>query len=87
MKTEVVIPTPDASRNIPGFEKYYSKGFQMPTSFIKFSTLLEECIGPLYNMDELDKKWLQDKSKAFIKPDFFESIMAELEKNDGGKVI
>ena len=55
---QVYIPTPDASKVVPGFEKYYGKKFQEPTTYIKFSATVEDSVGVVYCMDEQDEAWL-----------------------------
>jgi enhancer of polycomb-like protein len=50
----VFIPTPDATRKYQEFTRYYTADFYPPTSYIKFSDQLEDCIGCPYNMDEKD---------------------------------
>jgi hypothetical protein len=56
-----VIPTPDASTliDLPNYEQYYSPTFHLPKTLIKFSTLVEEVIGCLYNMSEEDYQWFE----------------------------
>lgn len=58
---QVVIPTPDASglADVPNYEKYYTPTFKLPKSFIKFSQMVEEVIGCLYNVNDDDLEFIK----------------------------
>jgi hypothetical protein len=58
-RSSVVIPTPDASHiiDLPNYDTYYTPDFHLPKTLIKFSTLLDDVIGCLYNMTEDDYEW------------------------------
>jgi enhancer of polycomb-like protein len=80
----VYIPTPDASRVVPGYEKKFRKPFTMPPSFIRFSATVEDTEGCPYSMDEMDDTWLVDFNKGrtentVISEDAFEWIMHQFE--------
>ncbi|KAH8554618.1 enhancer of polycomb-like-domain-containing protein [Umbelopsis sp. PMI_123] len=81
---QLYIPTPDASITIDDAEyrALYKKPFNQPSSFIKYSTTVEDAIGCLYDMDEDDDTWLkafnQDHSPK-ISEDQFEQVMWEFE--------
>jgi len=82
---QLYIPTPDASRTINGddYPGLYKKSFNQPTTFIKYSTTVEDSVGCLYDMDEEDDTWLtcynQQQSLQKISDDQFEQVMWELE--------
>ncbi len=88
-----MIPTPDASglADIPEakFEKYYTPDFHLPKSFIKFSSMVEEVIGCLYNMNERDKEWLDslpEDQRSAISDDEFEKAIFLLDQAGNDKV-
>ncbi|KAH6582002.1 hypothetical protein BASA61_008749 [Batrachochytrium salamandrivorans] len=58
--TQVVIPTPDASTLISTkeYESLYTPSFQVPNSLIRFSTIIEDVIGCIYNLDDIDDEWI-----------------------------
>ncbi|CAO3692484.1 unnamed protein product [Rhizopus stolonifer] len=81
---EKYIPTPDASRSISN-DKYstlYKRSFKEPSTLIKFSSTVEDCIGCPYVMDEEDDGFLQSYNKQSgesLSEDAFENIMNECE--------
>ncbi|GAB5586115.1 Enhancer of polycomb-like protein 1 [Umbelopsis nana] len=81
---QLYIPTPDASITINSDEYHalYKKPFNQPTSFIKYSTTVEDAVGCLYDMDEEDDTWLKSynqQNHQKISEDQFEQVMWELE--------
>ncbi|CCK70590.1 Epl1p KNAG_0E03310 [Huiozyma naganishii CBS 8797] len=52
------IPTPSASAKWSEFHKFYQGKFVEPTTYIKFSATVEDCVGARYNIDENDKTYL-----------------------------
>lgn len=91
----VYIPTPDASRLIDYYDKLYSRPFKMPTNLIRFSNVVEDCIGTAYCMDADDMKWLKSYNAAqtkrrtkenssapaeHVSETDFERLLSELEK-------
>jgi enhancer of polycomb-like protein len=82
----VYIPTPDASRLIDFYSEVYNKFFKRPTSYIRFSSTVEECVGCPYYMDQPDLDWLADLNKqkkdvsTHVTALEFESLVSELEK-------
>lgn len=82
---EKYIPTPDASRLILN-EEYtalYKKKYKEPSTFIRFSSTVEDCIGCPYYMDEEDDTFLTEYNKQhpgeILSEDSFEKIMFEFE--------
>ena len=82
---EKYIPIPDASRLISN-EEYttlYKKNHKDPSTLIRFSSTVEDCIGCPYLMDEEDDNFLKDYNKQhpgeILSEDLFENIMWELE--------
>ncbi|SCU78223.1 LAFA_0A05578g1_1 [Lachancea sp. 'fantastica'] len=57
-RTELYIPTPDASRTWPEYSHFYQGKFEEPKSYIRFSATVEDCCGNSYNMDERDEEFL-----------------------------
>ena len=90
-QTSVVIPTPDASRLYPNFERFYTPNFIIPKTLIKFSAQVEDCIECPYCLDERDDAWLKEfkkkcdagvdglKAEDYIDDDLFEKLMYTLE--------
>ncbi|KAI9094350.1 enhancer of polycomb-like-domain-containing protein [Phlyctochytrium arcticum] len=93
---QVIIPTPDASRVISDYARYYPKNYHQPPSSIRFSTPIEDVIGCPYNMDEEDDVFLaahQTKINAgelsadtVMSEDLFEQIMYAFERAGDDKV-
>ncbi|KAI8824200.1 enhancer of polycomb-like-domain-containing protein [Fimicolochytrium jonesii] len=59
-REQVIIPTPDASRLIPDYSKYYSSNYEQPSTTIRFSATLENVIGIPYNLDDVDYEFLAE---------------------------
>ena len=57
---QIFIPTPDASKTVAKYETLYPKRFSQPSSYIRFSSTVEDCCGSTYCMDEEDDKFLQE---------------------------
>ncbi|KAF9109259.1 Enhancer of polycomb-like protein 1 [Mortierella sp. AM989] len=80
------IPTPDASRKIENYHDFYSRPFTEPSTLIRFSSTVEDCIGCPYNMDDEDEKWLKEfnekrpTGEEKLDEDHFELIMWQFEK-------
>ncbi|KAF9167210.1 Enhancer of polycomb-like protein 1 [Mortierella sp. AD011] len=80
------IPTPDASRKIENYRDFYSRPFTEPSTLIRFSSTVEDCIGCPYNMDDEDDKWLKAfnekraEGEEKLDEDHFELIMWQFEK-------
>ncbi|KAI8814890.1 enhancer of polycomb-like-domain-containing protein [Cladochytrium replicatum] len=81
-----VIPTPDASRLFPGFANFYSADYQLPISFIRFSSQVEDVIGVDYNLSVEDDQFLQTYNSAIapsvevtLSEDSLEELLAALE--------
>jgi hypothetical protein len=88
---QVVIPTPDASglADVPNYEKYYTPVFKLPKSFIKFSQMVEEVIGCLYNANDEDLEFIKtlqvtgdvDQDEEMIDQDDSETKNVEKDKD------
>jgi hypothetical protein len=79
------IPTPDASRKIDNYRDFYSRAFTEPSTLIRFSSTVEDCVGCPYNMDDEDDKWLKEFNEKRGKDDkldedHYELIMWQFEK-------
>ncbi|KAI8592848.1 enhancer of polycomb-like-domain-containing protein [Geranomyces variabilis] len=91
LRGEVIIPTPDASRVISDYSKYYSSTFHQPPSSIRFSTPIEDFIGCPYNLDDVDDEYLAKRRgdgapEPGFSDDQFECIMWALERAGDDKV-
>ncbi|OZJ06851.1 hypothetical protein BZG36_00048 [Bifiguratus adelaidae] len=80
------IPTPDASKLIADYDKCHHRKFPAPSALIRFSAVVEDCIGSSYTMDEEDEAWLKEYAQASgrreaerLSEDQFEEIMAFFE--------
>lgn len=83
---EPAIPCPEIGGDAGDTEKepYFEPNYKHPKSYIKFSLPVEECIGCLYCLDEVDEKWLKEYNSKNSKPleasvlekimDFFEKV-------------
>lgn len=84
----VYIPIPDATQLIDYYTQLYNRPFRQPKSLIRFSSIVEDCIGTSYCMDEADDAWLreinssmdEDGTAQTITPDQFEILFTELER-------
>ncbi|KAJ1969522.1 Enhancer of polycomb-like protein 1, partial [Dimargaris xerosporica] len=79
------IPTPDASRSVADYDKFYRPRFAQPTSHIRFTGPVEEAMGCTYCMDEEDEEWLNTFNKGRkggqqVSEDAFEAVMAQYER-------
>ncbi|KAI9202210.1 enhancer of polycomb-like-domain-containing protein [Polychytrium aggregatum] len=92
----VVIPTPDASKLAPDFERYYSRDYKQPPTLIRYSALTEESAECPYNIDEADFEWLtrhneslaaSDPKSHRVTEDEFEHIVWTLEKTASEKLM
>ncbi|KAK9462153.1 enhancer of polycomb-like-domain-containing protein [Lipomyces oligophaga] len=81
----IYIPTPDASKVFEGYSKYYTRKFNEPSTYIRFSSTVEDTSGCPYCLDEKDFEFLEkinvSKRSASQKcsEDIFELIMQQLE--------
>lgn len=83
---QIYIPTPDASKTISEYEASYPKRFSQPTSYIRFSSTVEDCCGTAYCMDSDDDTFLQklnsNKRSAgaqICSEDVFEEVVQHFE--------
>ncbi|KAJ3187985.1 Enhancer of polycomb-like protein 1 [Gaertneriomyces sp. JEL0708] len=93
---KVTIPTPDASRIIGDFAKYYVNTFRQPSGLIRWTTTTEDVIPVPYNLDDEDSTFIAehkkniDAGKAPKDSDFteyqFEEIIGALEDAGDDKV-
>ncbi|KAI8913284.1 enhancer of polycomb-like-domain-containing protein [Gorgonomyces haynaldii] len=79
-KTEVVIPTPDASQLVKqqDYETLYLPNFNQPKTLIRFSSMVEDVIGTDFNADEQMEQWISEQTED-LTPDEFENVMNLLE--------
>ena len=57
------IPTPDAVQSQIEYEKLYPLKYAQPTSYLRFSSTVEDCVGCPYDMDEEDDTFLKSMNK------------------------
>ena len=57
------IPTPDAVQSQIEYEKLYPLKYSQPTSYLRFSSTVEDCVGCPYDMDEEDDAFLKSMNK------------------------
>ncbi|ODQ55693.1 hypothetical protein SAICODRAFT_4924 [Saitoella complicata NRRL Y-17804] len=82
---QIYIPTPDASKTVSDYDKLYRAKYSEPSTYIRFSSTVEDCCGCLYNMDEEDEEWLTNlNSEKKIaneqcSEDAFELVMEQFE--------
>lgn len=79
---DILIPTPNTSEiPLAGFQKLYPKKFTQPTSYIRFSSTVEDCNGTAYCMSSADDDYVVKLNSVARKPlesiseDDFESVM------------
>jgi hypothetical protein len=80
---KATIPVPTSSRRISYYaDVYQTHKWKKPSTYVKFSLPVEECIGCLYCMDEKDDIWLAEhnKQKTTLTEDQFEEIMHQFEE-------
>jgi len=78
------IPTPDASRKISNYERFYVKKWKQPNSLMRFSATVEESVGCSYCMDDDDESWLSKfcnsrRPKEGLSELSFEKVMSNFE--------
>jgi enhancer of polycomb-like protein len=83
---QVYIPTPETKSSSSGipYDQLYSRRFSEPATYIRFSSTVEDCIGPPYNIDEEDDAFLLNfnagkKHNDKISEDVFEELMSFFE--------
>ncbi|KAF8472440.1 enhancer of polycomb-like-domain-containing protein [Kalaharituber pfeilii] len=82
---QIFIPTPDASKTVTQYDALYPKKFSQPTSYIRFSSTVEDACGTAYCMDSDDDKFLQKLNStkrstgAQCSEDTFEECMQHFE--------
>ncbi|CAG8434127.1 6654_t:CDS:2, partial [Funneliformis mosseae] len=80
---KATIPVPTSSRRISYYaDAYQTHKWKKPSTYVKFSLPVEECIGCLYCMDEKDDMWLvehKEKTHSTLTEDQFEEIMQHFE--------
>ncbi|KAK9379495.1 enhancer of polycomb-like-domain-containing protein [Kockiozyma suomiensis] len=82
---QIYIPTPDASKVFDGYSKYYTRKFSEPSTYIRFSSTVEDTSGCPYCLDEVDFEFLEKinstKRSASQKcsEDMFETIIQQFE--------
>lgn len=65
--------------------QFYTRTFRLPKSLIRFSSLIEDCVGASFCLDDRDIRWLQlfNGGKDIMRPiteDEMELMMSEYEK-------
>ncbi|KAI8393745.1 enhancer of polycomb-like-domain-containing protein [Radiomyces spectabilis] len=83
-KVETYIPTPDASHTIDDskYHVLYKRIFKEPSTFVRFSSVVEDTCGCPYVMDEDDEaflKQLNSRLHTSLSEDDFEQIMWQFE--------
>lgn len=61
--SQIYIPTPDATQSSIDYEKLYPLKYSQPTSYVRFSSTVEDCAGCPYDMDEEDEAFLKSMNK------------------------
>lgn len=86
---QIYIPTPEAKSSSIKYDDLYPKSFAQPTTYIRFSSTVEDCIGTPYCMDEEDETFLKSlsngkskttDSKSVCDEDTFEALMSFFEE-------
>lgn len=83
---QIYIPTPEARSSSIKYDDLYPRHFSAPQTYIRFSSTVEDCIGPPYCMDEDDSIFLSklnQKGKdgeAKCSEDLFEEVMSFFEE-------
>ncbi|KAI5803217.1 enhancer of polycomb-like-domain-containing protein [Geopyxis carbonaria] len=79
---DILIPTPNTSEiPLAEFQKLYPTKFTQPTSYIRFSSTVEDCNGTAYCMSSADDEYLSKLNSTVRKPlepiseDDFEAVM------------
>lgn len=84
--SQVFIPTPEVKSSDLKYDDLYPKRFSEPTTYIRFSSTVEDSIGPLYCVDDEDEKFVAtlNESKAAkdggrVTLDLFEEVVSFFE--------
>ena len=78
--SQIYIPTPDAVPSSIDYGNLYSLTYSQPSSYIRFSSTVEDCAGCPYDMDEDDDVFLMSMKKkrnasTQCSEDVFEEVM------------
>ncbi|KAK9470869.1 enhancer of polycomb-like-domain-containing protein [Dipodascopsis tothii] len=82
---QIYIPTPDASKVFGDYSKYYTRKFSEPTTYIRFSSTVEDTSQCPYCLDEEDFEFLEELNSTRrpgsqkCSEDAFEIVMNQLE--------
>ncbi|CAJ0749581.1 14113_t:CDS:10 [Entrophospora sp. SA101] len=84
------IPVPSSNKRISYYsELYKNHKWSKPSTYIRFSLPIEECIGCFYCMDEQDDAWFNEyneKHDDSLSEDTFEEIMQHFEDIANNKI-
>lgn len=85
-KVDNEIPVPPPQESSTSHEELYSRPYSEPTSYVRFSQTVEECIGCNYDMTEEDDAFLKEynakrPAAQRLSEDDFERIMDAFEEN------
>ena len=67
---QIYIPTPDTIRSDLQYNHLYTSKFTQPTTYIRFSSTVEDCIGCSYCLSSEDENFVQtlQKSQKYVFP-------------------
>uniref|UniRef100_A0A3B5MH12 Enhancer of polycomb homolog n=1 Tax=Xiphophorus couchianus TaxID=32473 RepID=A0A3B5MH12_9TELE len=84
----MVIPVPEAERNIPHYELLYPGDFKMPKQLIHIQPFSLDTELPDYDLDTEDETFVNKlKKKMEITPLQFEEMIDRLEKGSGQQLV
>lgn len=88
---QIYIPTPETKSSSIKYEELYPKRFKEPATYIRFSSTVEDCIGPPYDMDEEDDAFLatlnegKSQTNGKCSEDLFEEVMSFFEETSAAR--
>ncbi|XP_047205668.1 enhancer of polycomb homolog 1-like isoform X1 [Girardinichthys multiradiatus] len=87
-RDSMVIPVPEAERNIPHYELLYPGDFKMPKQLIHIQPFSLDTELPDYDLDTEDETFVNKlKKKMEITPLQFEEMIDRLEKGSGQQLV
>ena len=63
---QIYIPTPDAVQSSIEYDKLYSLTYSQPSTYVRFSSTVEDCAGCAYDLDKEDDAFLKTFNKKRI---------------------
>lgn len=91
-ETKISIPTPETTKGAIQYDRLFPARFAQPATYIRFSSTVEDCIGPLYCMNEDDEQALKSlnghhvgKKSVQCSEEWFEQLVNSFEETTAAR--